>query len=234
MKFDRDGLVPVIAQDAASGVVRMFAWANADALRATIAGGGATFWSRSRQALWRKGAESGHVLAVRDVRLDCDGDVVLYSCDPQGPSCHTGADLVLLPPGAPGGPRPRRVAARAAGGRRPARGIGRDPGPPGAGGARRAGKSRRTSPTWQSLLQKGFPKINAKITEEAREITEAFIEGDRTHITHEAADVLFHVMVGLEAAEVPIEAVFAELRRRFGVGGHVEKASRPGVKPDPG
>ena len=68
----------------------MFAFANAEALRATQATGDATFCSRSRQQLWRKGAESGNVMPVRELRLDCDGDAVLYLCQPVGPSCHTG------------------------------------------------------------------------------------------------------------------------------------------------
>src|SRR6476646_5761944 len=89
--FDADGLVPVIAQEARTGMVRMLAWANRDALVATLATGAAHFWSRSRKASWRKGETSGNTLAVRQVRLDCDGDVVLYLCDPEGPSCHTGA-----------------------------------------------------------------------------------------------------------------------------------------------
>ena len=91
VKLDGDGLVPVIAQEAHTGMVRMVAWANRDALTATLATGAAHFWSRSRQASWRKGESSGNGLAVREVRLDCDGDVVLYLCDPEGPSCHTGA-----------------------------------------------------------------------------------------------------------------------------------------------
>jgi phosphoribosyl-ATP pyrophosphohydrolase/phosphoribosyl-AMP cyclohydrolase len=77
-----------------------------------------------------------------------------------------------------------------------------------------------------SLLDAGFPKINAKIVEEARELTEALPEGDATHTAHEAADLIFHALVGLEAAGVPPDAVFAELRRRFGVSGIDEKASR--------
>src|SRR5678816_3108174 len=76
--FDADGLVPVIAQEAATGMVRMLAWANRDALAATLASGEAHFWSRSRKASWKKGETSGNTLAVRDVRIDCDGDVVLY------------------------------------------------------------------------------------------------------------------------------------------------------------
>ena len=89
--FDAQGLVPVIAQEAATGQVRMFAWANREALEKTLASRQAHFWSRSRGKLWRKGEESGHTLAVREVRIDCDGDVVLYIVDPAGPSCHTGA-----------------------------------------------------------------------------------------------------------------------------------------------
>jgi phosphoribosyl-AMP cyclohydrolase len=90
-KFDSKGLVPVIAQDRATGVVRMLAWANSEALRATISKERATFWSRSRSELWEKGATSGNSMKVYDVRLDCDGDAILYVVDAMGPSCHTGA-----------------------------------------------------------------------------------------------------------------------------------------------
>src|SRR4029079_18790797 len=86
VSFDSDGLVPVIAQEARTGMIRMMAWANRDALAQTLATGAAHFWSRSRRAAWRKGESSGNTLAVRDVRIDCDGDVVLYVVDPVGPS----------------------------------------------------------------------------------------------------------------------------------------------------
>jgi phosphoribosyl-ATP pyrophosphohydrolase/phosphoribosyl-AMP cyclohydrolase len=91
VKFDSQGLVPVIAQDRATGVVRMLAWANAQALRATVENGLATFWSRSRNQLWEKGKTSGNSMRVVDLRLDCDGDAVLYLVDANGPSCHTNA-----------------------------------------------------------------------------------------------------------------------------------------------
>ena len=91
VKFDAKGLVPVIAQDRATGVVRMLAWANAEALRATVQSGLATFWSRSRNELWEKGKTSGHSMRVHDLRLDCDGDAILYIVDANGPSCHTNA-----------------------------------------------------------------------------------------------------------------------------------------------
>src|SRR6476620_7345180 len=90
IKFAADALHPVIAQEARTGMVRMFAWANREALGQTLATGAAHFWSRARRAMWRKGESLGNTLAVRDVRIDCDGDVVLYQVDPDGPSCHTG------------------------------------------------------------------------------------------------------------------------------------------------
>src|SRR5690606_2057626 len=90
-QFGEDGLLPVIAQDAASGEVLMLAWANREALDATLASGQAHYWSRSRSELWRKGATSGNTQQVRSVRLDCDGDALLYLVEQQGPACHTGA-----------------------------------------------------------------------------------------------------------------------------------------------
>lgn len=89
--FDEQGLIPVIAQDASTGQIMMFAYANAQALTETAATGRAVYWSRSRKRLWRKGEESGHVQIVHELRLDCDGDVVLYKIDQQGGiACHTG------------------------------------------------------------------------------------------------------------------------------------------------
>jgi phosphoribosyl-ATP pyrophosphohydrolase/phosphoribosyl-AMP cyclohydrolase len=218
VKLGPDGLVPVIAQEAATGMVRMFAWANRDALAATAATGMAHFWSRSRGALWKKGESSGHTLAVRQLRIDCDGDVVLYLVDPEGPSCHTGATScffraadvggeALVTDDGPADP-PALVVSRVA-----------------AIIARRR-RERPEKSYVVSLLDAGWTKIAAKITEEAGELCEALPEGDKAHTAHEAADLLFHMLVGLEAAGVPVEAVFAELRRRFGISGIDEKASR--------
>lgn len=215
-RFDENGLIPVICQDRSTGVVRMFAWANPDAVRASARTGRATFWSRSRGELWEKGATSGNHLDLAELRLDCDGDVLLYLVDAHGPSCHEGRTSCF---------------SRQAG----AQGLARDDGPsdPAAGIvarvaqviAGRRGQDPGTSYV-ASLLHKGLPKIEEKIREEAGELCEALPAGDAAHTAHEAADLLFHVLVGLEAAGVPAEAVFGELRRRFGVSGHVEKASR--------
>ena len=91
LKWDADGLVPAIAQEAATGKLLMVAWMNREALAETAATGRAVYWSRSRSRLWRKGEESGHVQHVRELRLDCDGDVVLLAVEQQGGiACHTG------------------------------------------------------------------------------------------------------------------------------------------------
>lgn len=91
IKFDEAGLIPAIAQDASSGQILMVAWMNAEALRETVASKCAVYFSRSRQRLWRKGEESGHVQRVQDIRLDCDGDVLLLTVDQVGGiACHTG------------------------------------------------------------------------------------------------------------------------------------------------
>ena len=94
IKWDRDGLVPVIAQEAGSGDVLMFAWMNVQALAETAASHRAVYWSRSRGRLWRKGEESGHVQQVHEIRMDCDNDVVLLKVTQLGHepgiACHTG------------------------------------------------------------------------------------------------------------------------------------------------
>jgi phosphoribosyl-AMP cyclohydrolase len=91
IKWDRDGLVPAIAQEAGSGKVLMVAWMNREALAETARTNKAVYWSRSRRKLWRKGEESGHEQIVRDIRLDCDSDVVLLSVEQKGGiACHTG------------------------------------------------------------------------------------------------------------------------------------------------
>lgn len=91
VNWTHDGLVPVIAQDAASGCVLMFAWMNREALKRTVETGEAVYWSRSRKKLWHKGEESGYVQKVMEIRLDCDEDVILLKVEQVGGiACHTG------------------------------------------------------------------------------------------------------------------------------------------------
>ncbi|AXT84760.1 phosphoribosyl-AMP cyclohydrolase [Aeromicrobium sp. A1-2] len=91
LKHDAEGLVPAVVQDAQSHDVLMVGWMDDEALHRTLTTGRGTFWSRSRQEYWVKGETSGHTQAVREVRLDCDGDTLLVLVDQTGPACHTGA-----------------------------------------------------------------------------------------------------------------------------------------------
>ena len=93
INWSADGLVPAIAQDAVSGRVLMVAWMDREALQRTVALGEAVYWSRSRKKLWHKGEESGHVQRVREIRMDCDQDVLLLQIEQQGGiACHTGRE----------------------------------------------------------------------------------------------------------------------------------------------
>jgi phosphoribosyl-ATP pyrophosphohydrolase/phosphoribosyl-AMP cyclohydrolase len=208
--FDERGLVPCIVQDAATHVVLMLAWMNAEALRLTRETGTVHFWSRSRQALWKKGETSGNTLAVVELRLDCDRDAILVRATPAGPTCHTGATSCFTEPdgaAADDGPAPHVLS-------RLARTI----------EARRDSTAEKSYT--KSLLAAGMPKILAKIAEEHGELAAELPAGPADAVVHEAADLLFHVMVGLVARGLAVEAVVGELARRFGVSGHVEKAAR--------
>jgi phosphoribosyl-ATP pyrophosphohydrolase/phosphoribosyl-AMP cyclohydrolase len=213
--YNDRGLVPCIVQDADHGTVLMMAWMNAEALNLTRETGAVHFWSRSRGALWKKGETSDHTLALVEIRLDCDGDTVLVRARPAGPACHTGTTTCFFRkddgseddgvPAAEGAAVMARLATILA--------------------ARRDSATAEKSYT-RSLLDAGMPKILAKIAEESGELAAELPDGPDAKVIHETADLIFHVMVGLTARRIPIEAVFAELARRFGTSGHVEKASR--------
>jgi phosphoribosyl-ATP pyrophosphohydrolase/phosphoribosyl-AMP cyclohydrolase len=225
VKFDERGLVTVVVADRASGVVRMVAWANQEALTRTVASGKGVFWSRSRGALWEKGETSGNALCVRELRVDCDADVVLYLVDADGPSCHTGETSCFF----------RRLDADGS--------LVEDHGPAAVPASVidrvadviRARRRERPEKSYVvSLLDAGWPKILGKLREESGELAEALPEGDAVHTAHEAADLVFHMLVGLEAAGVPTEEIYAQLRKRFGVSGIDEKASRQPKAPERG
>lgn len=207
--FDDRGLVPCIVQDATSSTVLMLAWMNAEALRLTRETGIVHFWSRSRAALWKKGETSGNTLEVVELRVDCDRDCLLVLAKPAGPSCHTGATscfFTLDDDTTDDGVAPilARLDALLV--------------------SRRDSTSEKSYT--KSLLDKGIPKIISKIEEEQRELVAELPEGPDDKVVYEAADLLFHVMVGLTARKLPVDRVLAELGRRFGTSGHVEKASR--------
>jgi phosphoribosyl-ATP pyrophosphohydrolase/phosphoribosyl-AMP cyclohydrolase len=213
LAFDDRGLVPAIAQDATTGVVLMLAWMNAEALERTRATGLATFWSRSRGRLWQKGEESGNVLKVRELRTDCDQDAVLLLCDAAGPACHTGRESCFFE--AEAGIDERPLAAAVAQLARVERII-----------AERKSSTVEKSYV-KSLLAGGGPKITGKLIEEAGELGAELDSGDAARVTAEAADLVFHAMVGLAHAGVSLAQVCDELGRRLGTSGHAEKAARP-------
>jgi phosphoribosyl-AMP cyclohydrolase len=92
LSFNEQGLIPTVVQDAESRRVLMVAYSNAESLRSSQAEHEAWFWSRSRKCLWHKGETSGHILRIREIRVDCDADTLLMLVDPAGPACHTGAE----------------------------------------------------------------------------------------------------------------------------------------------
>lgn len=180
-QFGEDGLLPVIAQDAASGEVLMLAWANREALDATLASGQAHYWSRSRSELWRKGATSGNTQQVRSVRLDCDGDALLYLVEQQGPACHTGARSCFF--ASLTEDAPATVGA-----------------PQQAVGLLDQVVAQRLSelPVGSyvtHLHERGSGYVAQKVVEEAGEVIVAALQGKADELAAEAADLLFHLTV---------------------------------------
>jgi len=213
VRWNEQGLVPAIAQEARSGQVLMLAWMNADALRASLSEGRGVYWSRSRQALWRKGESSGHVQKLVDLRLDCDGDTVLLRVLQEGPACHTGAQTCFF----------RAADANTWAEVAP---------PPGSflDSLQETIHGRRAADPAQSyvakLLHGGQDRILKKVGEEATEFVIATKNGEREAILNEAADLLFHTLVALEERNLHIREVLDRLASREGVSGLVEKAAR--------
>jgi phosphoribosyl-ATP pyrophosphohydrolase/phosphoribosyl-AMP cyclohydrolase len=218
LKLDAAGLVTVVVQDPRSGTVRMLAHADEAALRATAATGYAHFFSRSRERMWKKGEESGNTLKVLEMWIDCDRDAVVYVALPAGPTCHTGAETCfterLLPAGAAEAgegvlaPRALPILAELE------RVL-----------AIRKRDGRATSYT-VSLLRGGADAIGGKLREEADELAVALAEESDERVASEAADVLYHLLVGLRSRDLGLDAVTEALAARFGRSGFEEKAAR--------
>jgi phosphoribosyl-ATP pyrophosphohydrolase/phosphoribosyl-AMP cyclohydrolase len=206
--FDANGLVPVVAQDRASGDVLMLAWANAEAVAKTAETGLAHFWSRSRKALWRKGETSGHALRVVEARADCDRDTLLLVVEPDGPACHTGSRTCFGEGSATAAGMLEELA--------------------------RVVRSRRGAEPDASytarLLAKGQGAVLKKIGEEATEVVLAASAESDERLAAESADLLFHLLVALEQRKLPLARVMDELRRRRSeadaTGGSAPQGSR--------
>ena len=190
VRFDDNGLVPVVAQDARSGDALMVAWANREALERTLTEGALYFWSRSKQVLWKKGGTSGNTLALVSLHADCDGDTLLAFVNPAGPACHTGEPTCF---GAGATLTEGTVSALAA--LIPARNRER---PEGSYTTRLLGD--------ENLRLK-------KLGEETAELVAALSRG-APNAAEEAADLIYHVMVALEAAGPGWSEVEKALERR--------------------
>ncbi|MFQ5840191.1 MAG: bifunctional phosphoribosyl-AMP cyclohydrolase/phosphoribosyl-ATP diphosphatase HisIE [Candidatus Methylomirabilales bacterium] len=215
LQFDRDGLIPAIAQDAESGQVLMVAFMNREALRETLATGFAHYYSRSRQRLWKKGEESGHVQRVHEIRVDCDADALLLTVAQEGVACHTGNRSCFF----------RSLDGHG----RPLDGMEARPVDPDAVTGPSAAilaavyrcicdrKRDRPSGSYVvSLLDKGRGQVLKKIGEEATEVVLAAQGGGEREIVYETADLLFHLLVLLADRGIPLEQIWVELGRRVG------------------
>ena len=202
-------LTPAIVQDAITGRVLMLAYMDEEALRLTRETGEVHFWSRSRKRLWKKGETSGNVLRLVELKADCDADTWLVRALPAGPTCHTGSETCF---GTDGNEPPAteldvlyatilsRIAAPAG-----------------------------TKSYVRTLLEHPSPtRVSEKIVEEAGELSVelAHKTPDKTRIVAEAADLIFHTLVGLGAHGVTLADVERELARRAGTSGLDEKAAR--------
>ena len=204
VEFDENGLVPVVAQDASTGDVLTLAYANREAVEKTLASGEAHYYSRSRAELWRKGATSGNTQRVVEVRLDCDGDALLYRVEPRGPACHTGEESCFFTTLAGEGVgvtvadeqevRFGDMAERLAG---------------------TIAQRHREMPDGSytvSLIQGGKERLAQKVGEEAVEVVVAALSDYR--LAEESADLVYHLLVLLEERGVGTKDVARVLHDR--------------------
>lgn len=200
VSFDEQGLVPCIAQDYDTGEVLTLAYANEEALRLTLEKGEVHFFSRSRARIWRKGEESGNVLKLKQVRIDCDGDAVVLLVEPTGPACHTGERSCFYRPlDGEGEPDPSVHEALAA--------------------LQRTLRSRareRPEGSYTVQLLDDPELIGEKVAEEAEEVVRAAREESDERVAEEAADLLYHLSVLLVSRGVSQAAAMEMLNGRRG------------------
>lgn len=215
IRFDERGLIPAVVQHWLDGTVLMVGFMNREALDRTLETRGVHFWSRSRNRLWEKGETSGNRLRLKGLSLDCDQDVILVQAEPQGPTCHTGARTCFFTPLAPD-----REASS-------------EPGGPAPGHLPVPGhlidalyqvilerkRSPRESSYVSTLLGGEVDRPLKKVVEEAGEVLLAAKNNSREELVHEAADLLFHLLVVLGAYDLMPEDIYRELEGRMGKSG---------------
>lgn len=197
LSFDTHGLIPVITQDAISGQILMFAYANQEALEKTLNTKEAHYYSRSRQQLWHKGATSGHTQQVTEVRFDCDQDTVLYKVIPKGPACHTGAQSCFY----------RTIGEANQGSLGEVMGL-----------LERVISDRLSTLPEGSYItnmhRRGIGYMAQKVVEEAGESIVAALEKKDQELLGEAADLLFHLTVLLKERGLNLMQVMKVLEER--------------------
>ena len=196
VKFDKDGLAPVLVQDYVTHEALTLAYMNAESLRITLAEGRTCFWSRSRKCLWRKGETSGNTQRVVALRLDCDGDALVAEVKKAGPACHTGAESCF-------GEELYRDAELA---------------PFSLSDLLAVIRGRKEQPKGGSyttyLFEKGREKILKKVGEECTEVLIAGAKDDRAETVYELGDLVYHAMVLMTEMDISLEELVRELARR--------------------
>lgn len=214
--WNKNPLIPAIAQDATSSEILMLAYMNEEAYNLTLSTGYAHYYSRSRQRLWKKGESSNHTQEIVDVLLDCDADTVVLKINQNGVACHTGRKSCFFASVTKGEiVLEKEVDTDALYGvvdtlyhtilER---------------------KSSNEQKSWTKKLLDNQELLLSKIREEADELCVAISSEDDTQVIYEAADLLYHALVGLGSRDITPDRVKQELGRRFGTSGIVEKKSR--------
>jgi phosphoribosyl-ATP pyrophosphohydrolase/phosphoribosyl-AMP cyclohydrolase len=194
MKIDfkkSGGLVPAIVQDADTNVVLMLGYMNEEAYKKTLKSGKVTFFSRSRQTLWTKGETSGNFLLLDKLLLDCDNDTILVKARPTGPVCHTGSDTCFNELN-----RPNDFLYEL---------------------EKIVNQRRKVMPEGSyttHLFKKGINKIAQKVGEEATEVVIEAVDDNRERLLEESADLLYHLIVLLQAKKLTLNDVSDILRKR--------------------
>jgi phosphoribosyl-ATP pyrophosphohydrolase/phosphoribosyl-AMP cyclohydrolase len=197
LEFDARGLLPVVVQDSKDGAVLMVAWANREALELTLSEGETHFWSRSRQEIWHKGGTSGNTQQVVSLHADCDGDTVLVRVKPSGPACHTHERTCFGASSPPDGSQDLDTSVL--------QDLWR---------VLRARAAERPEGSYTSRLLDDENLRIKKLGEETAELIHALGQGDEVRVAEEAADLLYHLMVGLLGSDVSLHRVLDTLRER--------------------
>ena len=200
LKFNQDGLIPVITQNYYTGKILMQAYANKEAIEETLKSGYATYFSRSRNALWKKGETSGNYQKIMDIKVDCDEDSIIYFVVEEGPACHTGEESCFyrnLNLEKDSKPVPFEILHKL---------------------YEKIQERKETMPEGSyvaSLFKKGSDKIIQKVGEEAVETVIALKNKNKDEIVYETSDLLFHLLIALVDAGVKLSDIEEELLKRY-------------------